>query len=105
MNAPEVSIIIHEGFNKSLKSKHRGYWFWTDSENLFRRCGVETEENHLHLIRGERTCEVKIRTGKANLDRALLDIAYHQLIVRERGLAYLLQMTDNLEGEEDSDSE
>ncbi|GFH44777.1 predicted protein [Chaetoceros tenuissimus] len=105
MNAPEVSVIIHEGFNKSSKSKHRGYWFWIDSENLFRRCGVETEEHHLHMITGERTFEVKIRTGKANLDRALLDIAYHQLIVRERALVDLLQMTDNLEGEEDSDSE
>ena len=105
MNAPEVSVIIHEGWYRGSESKNHGYWFWTDSEHLFRRCGVETEENHLHMITGERTCEVKIRTGKDNLDRALLDVAYRQLIVRERALVYLLQMTDNLEGEEDSDSE
>ena len=103
MTAPEVSIIIHSGWYQGSESKHRGYVVWNE-KNMFDRSGVEIEENHLHLVIREKTCEFKIRSGKANIDRAVFDIAYHQLIAREGALCELLGKTENLE-EEDSDSE
>ena len=103
MTAPEVSIIIHSGWYQGSESKHRGYVVWNE-KNMFDRSGVEIEGNHLHLVIRERTCEFKIRSGKANIDRAVFDIAYHQLIAREVALCELLEKTETLE-EEDSDSE